>query len=96
MVKASRPRQKHVPVRTCVACRQPQGKRELVRIVRTPTGEVRIDPTGKQAGRGAYLCRARSCWEQALSSQRLSVALKTVLSAETVAALEAFAATLPQ
>ncbi len=96
MAKAQKPRQKHVPIRTCIACRQAHGKRELIRIVRMPTGEVRVDPTGKQAGRGAYLCRARGCWEQALSSQRLSVALKMPLSPETVAALEAFAATLPE
>jgi len=63
--------------------------------VRTPTGEVRIDPTGKQAGRGAYLCRMRDCWEQALSSQRLAGALKTTLTPETLAALKAYVATLP-
>ncbi len=95
MAKAQKPRQKHVPVRTCIACRQAQGKRQLVRIVRTPTGEVRIDPTGKQAGRGAYLCRTRDCWEQALNGQRLNAALKTTLTSETVATFKAYAATLP-
>jgi predicted RNA-binding protein YlxR (DUF448 family) len=96
MAKTQKPRQKHVPVRTCIACRQAQGKRELVRIVRTPTGEVRVDPTGKQAGRGAYLCRSRGCWEQALSSQRLNAALKMTLTPESLAALRAYAATLPE
>lgn len=95
MAKAQKPRQKHVPVRTCIACRQPQGKRELIRIVRTPAGEVRVDPTGKQAGRGAYLCRSRGCWELALKGQRLNAALKTVLTSETLAALAAYAAALP-
>ena len=69
-------------MRTCIVCRQERGKRELVRIVRTPDETVRIDPTGKLAGRGAYLCRARPCWEQALQGHRLGAALKTTLSAE--------------
>lgn len=96
MAKAQKPRQKHVPVRTCIACRQPQGKRALIRIVRTPAGVVQVDLTGKQAGRGAYLCRERRCWETALHSQRLNAALKTILTPESVAALQAYAATLPE
>lgn len=95
MAKVQEPRRKHVPIRTCVVCRQTQGKRDLVRIVRTPEGAVRLDPGGKAAGRGAYLCRARSCWDQALAGNRLGAALKTQLSAEDRAALAAFAATLP-
>jgi len=95
MATTQKPRQKHVPVRTCIACRQPQGKRQLVRIVRTPTGEVRVDPTGKQAGRGAYLCPTRGCWESALAGQRLQAALKTTLTPESLAALRAYAAGLP-
>lgn len=95
MPKPKGPRPKHVPMRTCIACRQERGKRELVRVVRTPDGAVQIDPTGKQAGRGAYLCRAHPCWEQALQGSRLAIALKTTLTAEQLAALRAFAATLP-
>ena len=83
-------------MRTCIVCRQERGKRELVRIVRTPDETVRIDPTGKLAGRGAYLCRVRPCWEQALQGQRLGAALKTTLSAEVLAELRAYAATLPE
>ena len=71
MAKAKGPRPKHVPIRTCIACRQEAGKRELVRVVRTPSGSVQVDPTGKLAGRGAYICRTRACWEQALQGQRL-------------------------
>jgi hypothetical protein len=84
-------------VRTCIACRQERGKRELVRVVRTPDAGVRVDPTGKAAGRGAYLCRARVCWQQALAGARLlNSALRTTLTTEEVAALTAFAATLPE
>lgn len=95
MARVKEPRRKHVPLRTCIVCRQTQGKRELVRIVRTSASTVQVDPTGKVAGRGAYLCRSRACWEQALAGHRLSAALKAALSPEDVAALKAFAATLP-
>ena len=87
-------RQKHVPQRTCVACRTPRPKRELVRIVRTTEGEVLVDETGKRNGRGAYLCRKRECWETALAHHRLERALKTTFSPETQAHLREYAATL--
>ena len=56
---------------------------------------VQIDPTGKQSGRGAYLCRARTCWEKALKGALLDRALKTSVNREELAALRAFAADLP-
>ena len=62
--RGSRPR--HVPQRTCVACRQTSAKRLLVRIVRTPDGSITVDPTGKLSGRGAYLCDQPDCWQAAL------------------------------
>jgi predicted RNA-binding protein YlxR (DUF448 family) len=89
-------RKKKTPQRTCVACRKVQGKRDLVRIVRTPTEGVQVDPTSKLAGRGAYLCRSRECWELALDQRRLDSALKTKLSAEEKARLAEYARTLPQ
>lgn len=95
MPKPKGPRPKHIPLRTCIACRQERSKRELVRVVRTPTAGVQVDLTGKLAGRGAYLCRSRACWEQALQGQRLAGALKTTLSVDEVASLRAFMATLP-
>ena len=72
----SAPRPRHVPQRTCVACRQGKAKRDLVRIVRTTAGDVRVDPTGKFSGRGAYLCRAPDCWRAALQRGILPRALK--------------------
>lgn len=95
MAKTKGPRPKHVPVRTCIACRQARGKRELVRVVRTPAGTVQVDPTGKLAGRGAYLCRARTCWDSALQGGRLGLALKTQLEAADLATLRTYANTLP-
>jgi hypothetical protein len=94
--KRKGPRPKHVPIRTCVACRQSSAKRELLRIVRDPAGRVQLDPTGKKPGRGAYLCTFYECWEQALTSGLLSRALKTTLSDEDSQALWNFAKTLPR
>jgi len=75
--KSGRPgRRKHIPQRTCVICRQVRDKRELVRVVRTPEGELVIDETGKRNGRGAYLCRQSACWQAAIKGQQLSKALK--------------------
>lgn len=68
---------KHVPQRTCIACRTVRGKREFVRIVCGPEQRVEADATGKKAGRGAYLCRQLECWDEALSEPlRLQQALK--------------------
>lgn len=69
-------RQRHVPERTCVGCRTTRPKRELVRVVRTPEGAVELDPTGKRAGRGAYLCPSLDCLEQAVRGRRLERALR--------------------
>ena len=70
----SRPR--HIPQRTCVACRQTSAKRQLVRVVRAPDGSVTIDPSGKRSGRGAYLCATAECWQAGLKRGVLSRALK--------------------
>lgn len=69
-------RRRHVPQRTCIACRQTRAKQELVRLVRTPERELVIDEKGKLNGRGAYLCRQRSCWEAAMSGDQIGRALK--------------------
>jgi predicted RNA-binding protein YlxR (DUF448 family) len=89
-------RRKRIPRRTCVACRQVQGKRALVRIVRTAGGGVQVDPTGKLAGRGAYLCGNRDCWNMALAQRRLDRALKTKVSADAMARLAEYARDLPE
>lgn len=86
-------RRRHVPQRTCVSCRRVLSKRELHRLVRTPDG-VKYDPTGKMAGRGAYLCNSPSCWQNALRQGSLARALKTVLTPEEKAMLSELAAKL--
>lgn len=87
-------RRKHVPLRSCIACRKRFPKRDLIRIVRTPEGTIEIDLKGKRSGRGAYLCRNRQCWEAALQPRRLSQALKCQVRTEDVAALRSLAPSL--
>jgi uncharacterized protein len=89
------PKPKHVPQRTCVACRQVEGKRGLVRLVRTEAG-VELDTTGKKAGRGAYLHPVRSCWEIVLKGNRIEQALRTRLTAENRNMLLAYVQSLPE
>lgn len=92
--KAKGPRPKHVPQRTCIACRQVGGKRGLVRLVRTETG-VELDPTGKASGRGAYLHPSRACWATALEGRRIQQALRTSLTEEDRRALTEYMQSLP-
>ncbi|MBL8164353.1 MAG: YlxR family protein [Anaerolineae bacterium] len=81
MTANQQPRARHVPMRTCVVCRDKTGKRILTRMVRTENG-LMIDPTGKMNGRGAYLCERLACWERAISSDVLGKALRMSLNAE--------------
>lgn len=92
--KGRGPKPKHIPQRTCIACRQVAGKRNLLRVVRTENGIV-VDPSGKLAGRGAYLHPYQECWRAALRGNRLEQALRAPLSAENRQALLAYMATLP-
>jgi predicted RNA-binding protein YlxR (DUF448 family) len=87
-------RRKHVPQRTCVGCREVLPKRSLIRIVRSPDG-VQVDPTGKLAGRGAYLHDRRSCWERAMKGA-LAHALKMELTDKDREDLLAFMMTLSE
>ena len=79
---------KKIPMRMCVACREMRAKKDLMRIVRTAEGELRLDPTGKLNGRGAYLCRDAACLNKAVKTRALERALEAPLSEETKAALE--------
>ncbi len=94
MTKKPVGRVKHIPQRTCVGCREVLAKRQLLRVVRTTDG-VQVDPTGKLAGRGAYLHDKRSCWERGLKGA-LTHALKTEISAEDRARLQEFMNSLPE
>jgi len=78
-MSSSKPRKRHTPQRSCVVCRATLPKRQLTRLVSTPEG-VQIDPTGKMAGRGAYLCSQPACWQSAARGAALSQALHLNLS----------------
>ncbi|HEY4669787.1 MAG TPA: YlxR family protein [Tepidiformaceae bacterium] len=95
MKAAKGPRPRHVPQRTCIGCRQEEGKRTFIRIVRTPDQRLVIDPTGKANGRGAYLHPWPSCWEKALKGGTIVHALKFNPAREDVEALRAFGMALP-
>ena len=68
--------------RTCVACREESPKRALIRVVRSPSGDVALDERGKLPGRGAYLCARLECIEKAKKARTLSRALKTEIGAD--------------
>ena len=74
---------KKIPMRMCVGCGEMKPKKELIRIVTDSEGNVSVDPTGKKAGRGAYICRDTQCLTKAGKSKRIKV------SDEIVAQLEA-------
>lgn len=65
-----------VPMRTCVGCRAVRPKKELIRIVRDPLGDLHVDSTGKKSGRGAYLCPSIDCLRIAAKDRRLERALQ--------------------
>lgn len=88
-------RQKHVPQRICIACRQVNPKRGLVRVVRSDPGRVSIDLTGKANGRGAYVCHQPACWHAIIERGIVASALRVPhLTEEDRAALIAFARTI--
>jgi len=68
-------KQKHVPKRTCLGCRQVKPKDQFIRLVRGDSS-IELDLSGKKPGRGAYLCPSKVCWEKALKGTRLEGALR--------------------
>ncbi len=70
------PQQKKIPMRRCLGCMESFPKKELIRVVRKPDGEVTLDFRGKVSGRGAYVCRRVECLKKAEKAKRLSRALE--------------------
>lgn len=81
------PKVKKVPQRMCVGCQEMRPKKELIRVVRTPQGDVEIDPTGKRSGRGAYICPRLECLEKAVKGKRLEKALQRPVGQEIIQSL---------
>ena len=78
-----------IPQRQCVGCREMKEKKSLLRIVRTPEGEVLLDATGKKSGRGAYVCPDPACLKKARKSKALERAFDTSVPPEVYDAMEA-------
>jgi len=81
-------KQRKIPQRKCIACQKMLGKREMVRIVRTPEGRIEVDLTGKKNGRGAYLCGKLEGLNKAKKTKALDRALKANIPPEIYADLE--------
>ena len=86
---------KKIPMRMCVGCREMKPKRELIRVVRSPEGEVSMDPVGKKPGRGAYVCRQEACLMRAIKQRQLERQLEVQLTPEVSEALRHELETLP-
>ena len=77
-----------IPQRQCVGCRTMYDKRDLLRVVKSPEGEITLDASGKKSGRGAYVCRSTECLKKAQKSKALDRALEVTIPEEVYAALQ--------
>ena len=80
--------QKKIPMRKCTGCNEMKPKRELVRVVKSPEGDISLDLTGKKAGRGAYICRSMDCLRAARKAHRLERAFACAIPDEVYDAME--------
>lgn len=71
-----------IPMRQCIGCREMKSKKEMMRVLRTPEGEILLDTTGRKNGRGAYLCRSMECLNKAVKNQGIQRSLKTEIPKE--------------
>ena len=76
-------KEKKIPMRMCVGCREMKPKKELLRVVKSPEGQVSIYVTGRKPGRGAYVCKSAQCLEKAIRQRQLERAFECALSEET-------------
>ena len=79
---------KKVPERRCAGCGQTKTKSELIRVVRSPEGEISLDTTGKKSGRGVYLCKCEECFNKAFKKKRLEASLKCPVSVDVYESLK--------
>ena len=78
---------KKIPMRMCTGCREMKPKQELIRIVKSPEGDISLDTTGKKNGRGAYVCRQAECLRRAIRQKQLERQLEITLTPEITEAL---------
>lgn len=79
---------KKIPERRCTGCGERFAKNELIRVLRTPEGEIVLDATGKRSGRGAYICKNSSCLKKARKSKRIELALECQIPDEIYEKME--------
>lgn len=80
--------QRKIPLRRCTGCNEQKPKKELVRVVRSPQGEITLDRVGKMPGRGAYLCPSAQCLAKARKAKRLERALDAQIPPEVYERIE--------
>ena len=85
-----------IPMRMCVGCREMKPKKELLRVVRSPEGEISFDLTGRKPGRGAYVCHSSECLLRAIKQKQLERTFSAPISDEVRDALTAQIVTLPK
>lgn len=72
---------KKIPMRMCLGCNEMKPKKELIRVVKSPEGEISLDFTGKKSGRGAYICHSVECFNKARKGRRLEKAFSCQIDA---------------
>ena len=77
-----------IPMRMCAGCGESRPKKELIRVVRSPIGEISLDATGKKPGRGAYICPRPECLKKARKNKRIDRSFDTAIQDDVYAALE--------
>ena len=77
-----------LPERRCVGCGEHLPKNTLIRVLRTPEGEIVLDLTGKRSGRGAYICKSLACYKRAVKSKRLETSLECSIPEEVYLRME--------
>lgn len=79
---------KKVPMRQCVGCGEMKSKKELIRVIKTPEGEIVLDATGRKNGRGAYICASMECLKTAMKRKGLERSLKVSIPTDVYDSLE--------
>lgn len=82
------PKKKNIPMRMCIACREMKPKAELTRVVKNADGEIRLDPTGKAPGRGAYICGGAECLKKLNGKKLLNKAFSSDVSVDVYKGIE--------
>lgn len=82
------PKEKKIPLRMCIACRDMKPKKEMLRIVKNAAGEIRLDFSGKLPGRGAYICNSEACIKKLNKAKLLHKTFSCEVDADVYARIE--------